>query len=107
MCDATRQQKLDTGGRNLRFDSLRNLTLAENKFRGKFPDSMALLTTLEWLDFSKNMLTGPIPAAVAKLKELKYLNLSENRFAGEFPQGTFRTWVVCQSLNLSKNDFKG
>ena len=105
MMEAPREQKLANAGRYLRFDSLRNLDLSDNKFTGDFPLTLTVCTTLEWLDLSKNLLGGTLPNDLSKLSLLKFLNLANNKFEGPFPK--VRTWTKMQSLNLGMNALKG
>ena len=56
-----------------------SLTLRSNRLRGRLPESLGLLSRLEYCDLYNNSLCGPVPSSVAKLTKLKDLYLTENR----------------------------
>jgi hypothetical protein len=49
-----------------------------NGLRGKIPESLIYLTSLEYLDLYHNNICAPIPEAIKSLKKLKNLWLNEN-----------------------------
>ncbi|XP_015579042.2 putative receptor-like protein kinase At3g47110 [Ricinus communis] len=74
-------------------DSLKNCTqlqvlrIFSNKLTGKFPSSVANLSThLQHFCFSDNLLTGSFPQGIENFQELISLSIEKNSFVGEIPE---------------------
>ncbi|XP_020422154.1 leucine-rich repeat receptor-like protein CLAVATA2 [Prunus persica] len=63
--------------------NLRKLDLSKNSFGGPFPDELASLKSLEYLDLTYLGLKGRIPRVIGNMCKLKFLSLSRNEFYGE------------------------
>lgn len=82
------------------------IDMSNNKFEGKIPHTIGMLSSLRFLNLSHNHLTGHIPASLANLSVLESLDLSSNRMSGEIPwQLTGLTFLAV--LNLSQNYLVG
>lgn len=116
--------------RNLLNLNLTLLDLSTNKLKGKIPDSISDLETLESLNLSSNQLDGEIPSSIGDISSLKNLSLSSNLISGSLPasigdlhgleyldlsSNQFNTTIPhfissmrsLKYLNLEKNNFKG
>ncbi|KAL7135444.1 hypothetical protein ABFS83_11G096700 [Erythranthe nasuta] len=65
--------------------SLHTLSLQNNFFSGRIPDSLFSLTALVTLDLSANNLSGPISPSFNNLTRLRTLYLQDNHFSGPVP----------------------
>lgn len=65
--------------------SLKNISLASNSFSGSIPDSLSAIPGLVHMDLSSNQLNGTIPKFLSEMKNLKYLNLANNNLHGVVP----------------------
>ncbi|XP_054794947.1 MDIS1-interacting receptor like kinase 2-like [Prosopis cineraria] len=81
---------------NLDFSAFPNLLLFNLKFNqltGPIPETIGLLSKLQFLDLNRNHLNGTIPLSLANLTQLYELDLSWNELTGIldprlFPDGT-------------------
>ncbi|KAJ7977192.1 putative Receptor protein kinase [Quillaja saponaria] len=64
---------------------LTSLQLQNNKFTGKIPAEIGLLTKLSYLYMYQNQFSGPFPREIGNLKELLSLDLSGNQLSGPIP----------------------
>ena len=62
------------------------LALGQNGLKGRIPEALGDLTSLEVLHLYFNDLTGPIPEAFGNLQALWDLNLHGNRLTGPIPE---------------------
>lgn len=85
--------------------NLKSLYLANNRFSGPFPTSLASLQRLRSIDLSGNRLSGTLPPGIeATLPHLTLLRLDANHFNGTLPAWNQSELKV---LNVSYNDFSG
>eukprot|EP00257_Ricinus_communis_P026958 XP_025014372.1 putative receptor-like protein kinase At3g47110 [Ricinus communis] len=94
-------------------DSLRNCTqlqvlmIFSNPLTGKFPSSIANLSThLQHFCFSDNLLTGRFPQGIENFQELISLSIEQNSFVGEIP-GELVSLKKLQSLTAFENMLSG
>ena len=71
-------------------DRAQTFDIEINLFSGSIPDSLAEVTTLEYIYLSKNMFTGTIPE---NLTASTKLSLHGNNFTGSVPES------VCEAVN--------
>ncbi|XP_024373025.1 receptor-like serine/threonine-protein kinase At1g78530 isoform X1 [Physcomitrium patens] len=81
---------------------LKRLSLLNNQFRGKIPESFSNLTSLEVLNMRSNAISGNIPATLGSLKDLRLMDLSNNELEGPIPE-SFSAMIGLLYLNLSNN----
>ncbi|RMZ68423.1 leucine-rich repeat-containing 40 [Pyrenophora seminiperda CCB06] len=62
------------------------LSLANNKFTGPIPSTLAKATGLNEFVVLGNQLTGSIPTGLGALKKLKVFDVSQNRLTGTVPE---------------------
>ncbi|KAI9080621.1 hypothetical protein K1719_037427 [Acacia pycnantha] len=82
--------------KNLNFSAFPNLVLLNLKFNqliGPIPESIGLLSKLQFLDLNRNYLNGTIPLSLSNLTQLYELDLSQNYITGIldprlFPDGS-------------------
>lgn len=84
---------------------LKSLVLGINEF-SQFPNQLAALSQLEYLDLTGNLINGSLPTKVLEIQSLKGLVLDGNNFSGTIPTayGQFRNLKV---LSLSNNSLNG
>ncbi|KAE8720853.1 Receptor like protein 43 [Hibiscus syriacus] len=83
-----------------------SMDLSYNRFRGRIPEEVGQLISLQMLNFSRNNFTGPIPASFGNMVALESLDLSSNKLNGRIPsQMTNLTFLAV--LNLSSNNLVG
>lgn len=101
---------------NLNFSAFPNLLLLNLKFNqltGPIPETIGLLSKLQFLDLNRNYLNGTIPLSLANLTQLYELDLSQNDITGIldprlFPDGSDQPktgligikYLVLQGLRL-------
>jgi Leucine-rich repeat (LRR) protein len=73
-----------------------------NYIGGRFPDDLALLTSIQHLDFSENGVAGSIPNSVGKWTSLTYLNLQSNVLTGRLPE-SIGLCAVLTYIDISYN----
>lgn len=97
-------------GNEMRFEKVLKrfiaINLANNKFQGSIPESIANLSSLYLLNLSHNGLFGPIPASFGQLQQLESLDLSRNKLNGEIPLKLTLLHFL-SFLNLSYNSLSG
>ncbi|XP_044971364.1 probable LRR receptor-like serine/threonine-protein kinase At3g47570 [Hordeum vulgare subsp. vulgare] len=87
--------------------SLRWVTLQNNKFRGRFPRSIANLSgQLEALDIRNNGISGKIQIGIGSFPKLFKLGLSGNQLTGPIPDSIGRLNML-QFLTLENNQLSG
>ncbi|XP_066359706.1 probable LRR receptor-like serine/threonine-protein kinase At1g74360 [Miscanthus floridulus] len=86
--------------------SIKYLVLAENNFSGQIPPVYGQIAQLQILDLSYNHLSGGVPADIGNLSSLLVLMLAGNQLSGEIPKEigncTSLLW-----LNLAENKLSG
>ncbi|MEM6631275.1 MAG: hypothetical protein AAF694_16450, partial [Bacteroidota bacterium] len=60
--------------------ALRDLNLADNTFKGIFPDFLVGMSQLEILNLNSNELLGPLPTTIDQMTSLVELSLGQNGF---------------------------
>jgi Leucine-rich repeat (LRR) protein len=103
------------------------LHLPANNLSGTLPESIGVLSLLQYCDLHDNHLSGSVPETVSQWTQLVYLDLSENQLNGAFPaiqpltklivlDGSFNTFSSLPALNsltaleylaFSKNSLTG
>ncbi|XP_043705330.1 probable LRR receptor-like serine/threonine-protein kinase At3g47570 [Telopea speciosissima] len=87
--------------------SLKFLELAENRFGGVLPNSIANLSTqLTELSMETNQISGENPVGIGNLVRLEYLALSNNSLEGNIPTSIGRLQMLYE-LYLGGNRFTG
>ena len=66
-------------------ETVGTLALSENNLRGTLPWELALLTSLEVMDFGCNSLTGSIPTRISELTNLQVIIIFLNSMTGPIP----------------------
>ncbi|XP_055801907.1 receptor-like protein 6 [Solanum dulcamara] len=79
-----------------------SLGLHHNQF-SRVSDELKTNQALEFLDLSHNQLTGPFPQSLANLINLIFLDLSSNNITGDAGVEVFATMQSLDSLYLSYN----
>ncbi|XP_070678680.1 MDIS1-interacting receptor like kinase 2-like isoform X3 [Malus domestica] len=77
-----------------------------NGFSGPIPDSIGLISGLQYIDLSHNFLEGKIPPSIGKLKELQSLDLSYNSLNSSIPS-ELGLCTNLTHLSLSSNKLSG
>ncbi|CAH1416582.1 unnamed protein product [Lactuca virosa] len=83
--------------------SLRVLSLSQNKLTGEIPQQICGLVNLQQLDLSYNQLTGSVPQEIGGLKSLTIFDLSYNMLEGQLPS-SFGQLQSLQKIDLGFND---
>jgi len=66
-------------------DSLLEVLLLNNQLSGCLPHELGMLTKTSVIDAGMNQLTGPIPSSFSCLSSVEQLNLAGNRLYGQVP----------------------
>ncbi|KZS97921.1 L domain-like protein [Sistotremastrum niveocremeum HHB9708] len=82
------------------------LNLANNGLKGRFPESILNITTLENLNLSLNALKGPLPNQWQNMNSLSTLDLSHNPIGGSVPQSLASSPIIT-NLHLSNDSLSG
>ncbi|XP_057446830.1 receptor-like protein 7 [Lotus japonicus] len=83
------------------------LSLSDNKFHGKIPDSLCSATNLVVLDLSINNMYGTIPSCLMTITDtLEVINLRDNNLTGTIPD-VFPVSCAVSTLNLHGNHLHG
>ncbi|KAJ1393234.1 Leucine-rich repeat [Sesbania bispinosa] len=87
-------------------ENIQSLSLNNNNFSGEVP-SLALCSSLTFIDFGNNNLQGTLPTWIGHhLHQLIVLRLQENNFQGKIPVSLCN--LLClQVLDLSQNNITG
>ncbi|KAL7606677.1 hypothetical protein Lser_V15G15539 [Lactuca serriola] len=86
--------------------SLRVLSLSQNKLTGEIPQQICGLVNLQQLDLSYNQITGSIPQEIGGLKSLTIFDLSYNMLEGQLPSSLGQLQSL-QKIDLGFNDITG
>jgi Leucine-rich repeat (LRR) protein len=86
--------------------NLEVIYLYDNSLTGRL-DFAAFPRNLNYLDLGNNLLTGTLPSATDSMSTLLGLNLSSNKLTGSIDRIGDLSMGSLQSLDLSKNRFKG
>lgn len=86
--------------------SLVEVDMSSNRFRGPFPKTLGLLSKLEGLDLSANALTGDLPPEIGNLSALRGLSLADNHLTGKIPD-PIESLRQLAFLSISHNHFNG
>ncbi|KAL4586326.1 hypothetical protein LXL04_010962 [Taraxacum kok-saghyz] len=86
--------------------TLRILSLSQNKLTGEIPDRICALTNLQQLDLSYNQITGSVPQEIGGLKSLTIFDLSYNMVNGQLPS-SFGRLQSLQKIDLGYNELTG
>ncbi|KAJ8617362.1 hypothetical protein MRB53_013548 [Persea americana] len=86
---------------------LKRLSLSNNQFSGRLPNSIANLSTqLTWLWLEGNQFFGAIPRGLENLANLVLLDLGDNLFTGTIPIHLMKLKRL-QGLSISGNKLSG
>ncbi|MED6139968.1 hypothetical protein PIB30_088726, partial [Stylosanthes scabra] len=84
------------------------LSLSNNSFHGKIPESFCNSSTIRLLDLSHNNFDGPIPKClVARNHTLRVLNLAGNKLTGHIHDTIFSSTCNLRYLDLNANLLRG
>ncbi|XP_028753330.1 receptor like protein 24-like [Neltuma alba] len=84
-----------------------SLSLANNSFQGKIPESLCNMSSLRMLDLSDNQFNGSIPECLIRMSSThRVLNLAGNNLIGHISD-TFSTSCALQFLDLNENFLSG
>ncbi|KAI3764199.1 hypothetical protein L2E82_14202 [Cichorium intybus] len=86
--------------------SLRILSLSQNKLTGDIPQQICGLVNLQQLDLSYNQITGSVPQEIGGLKSLTIFDLSYNMIGGQLPSSVGQLQSL-QKIDLGFNDLTG
>jgi hypothetical protein len=87
-------------------ESIGTVALVENQLRGPLPWELALLTSLEVMDFGLNSLTGSIPTQIIDLTNLKVFSVYSNALTGSIPVGISELTRL-EAFDASENGLTG
>ncbi|MED6121508.1 hypothetical protein PIB30_030815 [Stylosanthes scabra] len=82
------------------------VSLANNRFHGRIPDSICNASSLQVLDFSHNNISGTIPHCLITSKMFVVLNLRQNNLSGPIPD-IFPASCALKTLDLHGNILEG
>ncbi|KAI6707343.1 hypothetical protein NL676_010305 [Syzygium grande] len=85
---------------------LKRLQMSGNRIRGRIPEVIANLFSLQVLSMDDNMLTGNIPTSIGRLSNLQYLILGQNKLTGHIPS-TIGNITGLTILYLYNNSLEG
>ncbi|KAH9672556.1 putative receptor-like protein kinase [Citrus sinensis] len=85
---------------------LRILTMGDNLFYGNIPVGIGNLVNLSLLGFEGNNLSGSFPEVMGKLNKLEGLELNANKFSGFIPSSVGNLTVLSRLL-MEENRFEG
>ncbi|KAF8370254.1 hypothetical protein HHK36_031708 [Tetracentron sinense] len=86
--------------------NLRRFSINQNMFFGDIPDSFSNLTQLYWLTMGNNQLSGRIPKSIGNCQRLYILGLFRNMLNGSIPKEIFGI-ASLSKLFLDQNAFSG
>ncbi|CAL9083159.1 unnamed protein product [Musa acuminata var. zebrina] len=87
--------------------------LNSNKFSGRIPASLGLLSNLYWLDLADNQLTGSLPISTNSTPGLdllvatKHFHFNKNQLSGEIPEQLFSSQMTLIHILFDSNQFTG
>jgi Leucine-rich repeat (LRR) protein len=88
------------------------LALNSNKFTGRIPASLGLLSNLFWLDLADNQLSGPVPISTSSapglnlLVNTKHFHFNKNQLSGTL-EGLFNSNMTLIHILFDSNQFSG
>ena len=85
--------------------SIAHFSVYKNKLTGELPQSLAMWTSLNYLNLQANQFSGQLGDWV-RFVELEYLTLAENQFAGDLPS-SFSDMTSLYEVALNNNMFTG
>ncbi|XP_047324961.1 probable LRR receptor-like serine/threonine-protein kinase At5g10290 [Impatiens glandulifera] len=86
--------------------TLRILSLQDNKITGGIPKELENLTSLTMLNLENNRLTGGIPSSLGNLKNLQFLYLNQNNLSGSIPDSLSSIQSLI-NIQLGSNNLTG
>lgn len=78
------------------------LVLDDLNLNGTIPQSLGLLTHMEYLSLGDNSLNGVLPESISLLVKLKYMDLRSNYLSGWLPD-VFQDATSLETLKLRKS----
>ncbi|XP_023528875.1 MDIS1-interacting receptor like kinase 2-like isoform X1 [Cucurbita pepo subsp. pepo] len=86
--------------------SLRNFLLQDTLLRGRVPEEIGNIKTLNLIAFDRSQFSGPIPQSLGNLSNLNVLRLNENHFSGQIPK-SIANLKNLTDLRLFTNNLSG
>jgi len=86
--------------------SMQQLKLEFNGLTGTLPSEIGTLRKLVHFSVNNNELEGSLPEEIGELTRLRVLSLQGNKFSGDIP-AKLQDIVLLENLNLSNNAFSG
>ncbi|XP_042484750.1 receptor-like protein 51 [Macadamia integrifolia] len=86
--------------------NITHIDLSGNRLKGNVPNSLTLLSDLEFLNLSSNALTGELPSSLGDLITLRILSFASNSLSGSIPESILKIPGLLH-LDLSSNHFNG
>lgn len=96
----------DANTTNISSGVVTELVWAEKNLTGSIPSEIALLSSLDYLDFGENALTGSLPDELFSLSDLQRLYVHQNQLQGTLPE-TFSQLGRLVSFYGGNNQFSG
>lgn len=87
-------------------NSLKILTLGDNKFEGEIPESLRSCNSLRILEINSNQIACNLPTWIGELTDLEYLDVSNNRLWGNVPSQLSELSQI-RELRLDGNFLEG
>ena len=103
--DVAENQLVGSLPRTFNSTSLVQVELGSNSFSGPIPDEI-LIKSLVKLTLEDNALTGVVPQSISVMTSLQYLYLDHNSFTGKIPY-QMNSMSNLKTLSLYQNSFSG
>ncbi|GLT65187.1 hypothetical protein SLA2020_376310 [Shorea laevis] len=91
----------------MHWSSLQILNLANNRFFGRIPNFVGILSWIETFDLQNNSFSGEIPSSLKNCSGLQFLGLSNTSLSGIIPNWIGESLISLNFLHLKSNHFVG